>query len=135
MTDTAGSFLAMADSAVAVARALDGAPVHLVTLDALDGRHQGDVLRLVLAGGSPWRIVVDARGMNDVTLSRLAGLVRLRRRARARGGDLVLIADEPLCRLLRRSGLFRSLHCVRSPQEALDALTPARHPQHGYGQS
>jgi hypothetical protein len=51
----------MADPAVAVARALDGRPMNLVTLDAFGRRHQGDVLRLVLAAEPPGdRVLIDA---------------------------------------------------------------------------
>ena len=123
-----GSLLAMADPAAAVSRALDGMPIHLLTLDALAGRHRRDVLRHVLTDDAPCRMVVDARESDEISPARLAALLRLRRRARARGGNVVLIVGEQLRGQLGRTGMLSPLRCVATPEQAIAALTPAPAP-------
>jgi hypothetical protein len=72
------------------------------------------------AAGS--HVILDARTVARLPPGALAAFVRLRRRVRARGGLVVVVAGEVAWTALRRSGLHHALPCVASVEEAIEAL-------------
>jgi hypothetical protein len=97
------------------------APV--VPLADVPGTELRNALRSLMAVDRPWQLIVDARGSSS--LNRFAVLLRLRRRARARGGDIAVVVDEAARERLTASGMHRWLPLTASVHEARQLLNDA----------
>jgi hypothetical protein len=92
--------------------------VRMVPMTDVPGAGLQDALRMLMAARDPWLIVIDARGFRPGTLSRFAILLRLRRQARRRGGDLAVVVDDAMRLRLVRAGLQRWLPLAGSVEQA-----------------
>jgi hypothetical protein len=92
--------------------------VRMVPMTDVPGAGLQDALRMLMAARDPWLIVIDARGFRPGTLSRFATLLRLRRQARRRGGDLAVVVDDAMRLRLVRAGLQRWLPLADSVEQA-----------------
>lgn len=91
----------------------------LLQLDEIPGPNFRAVLRDSMLRQLPLVIIVDARSaIATPTLDRIAVLLRLRRRVKRRGGEIILVADNALRRRLHMAGLGNWLHVERSPSDA-----------------
>lgn len=88
-------------------------------LDDVPGPNFRAVLHDSMHRQLPLVVIIDARPpIATPTLDRIAVLLRLRRHAKRRGGEIILVADNALRRRLHAAGLGRWLHVERSAAEA-----------------
>jgi hypothetical protein len=94
-------------------------------LDDVPGPKFRSVLHDSLRHQLPLVVIVDARcPVAAPSLDRVTVLLRLRRHLKRRGGEIILVADNALCRRLHAAGLSTWLRVERS---AADAWLAARY--------
>lgn len=75
-------------------------------------------IRRSLTARRPWKLIIDARTSPSPTLDRLAMTLRLTRRARRHGGEVVVVVDEATQRRVADAGLDRWLSLARTVEQA-----------------
>jgi hypothetical protein len=95
----------------------------VVRLQGLSAAAAATAIARTPAAAGDRAVVVDTRGCDVVTLPLLAALVRMRRRLRCRGSDVVVVADTETSGLLRRSGLVRSLPVCDDLEAAVQTVS------------
>lgn len=80
--------------------------------------------------GQPLRVVLCLRGLTDIAAPCLATLAELAESLQPTGGSLVLLeVPAPVARLLKRTGLAKTLRIARSPDHARKLSSPRKTPR------
>jgi|GEM_PF-4088614 len=80
--------------------------------------------------GQALRVVLCLRGLTDIAAPCLATLAELAEALQPTGGSLVLIeVPAPVARLLKRTGLAKTLRIARSPDHARKLSAPRKTPR------
>ena len=92
-------------------------------LDEVPGPNFRALLRQSISRQLPLVLIVDARSPAATpALDRIAVLLRLRRHAKRRGGEIILVADHALRHRLQAAGLGTWLRIEHSPADAWSAV-------------
>jgi hypothetical protein len=75
-------------------------------------------IRRTFIGRRHWKLIVDARTSPPPSLDRLSVTLRLTRRARRHGGDVVVLVDETTHQRLAAAGMDRWLTLTRTVEQA-----------------
>lgn len=80
--------------------------------------------------GQPLRVVLCLRGLTDIAAPCLATLAEIAESLQPTGGSLVLLeVPAPVARLLKRTGLAKTLRIARSPDHARKLSSPRKTPR------
>jgi hypothetical protein len=81
-------------------------------------------LRRAMIAGQPWKLIVDTRVSPSPALDRIAIMLRLTRRARKQGGDVIVVVDAATRRRVNAAGLDHWLRLACTVDEARSRLDP-----------
>lgn len=80
------------------------------------------MLRRAMTTTEPWMLIVDTRTSPPPSLDRMAMALRLTRRARKQGGDVIVVVDNAARQRLQDAGLDHWLRLARTVDEARSCL-------------
>lgn len=98
----------------------------VLSIRDIPGRAFRRAIRRTFVERRPWKLIIDARTSPPPSLDRLSVTLRLTRRARRHGGDVIVVVDETTHQRLAAAGVHRWLTLTRTVHQAQATLAAAQ---------